>query len=137
MQPYNREHHFSNCYSYPQCCCQPPAQGYSQTFQYLPQFQPHFESQLPKKPFKSSFSIESLLGSEKQQELSKASFRNAPAPRKQQDISVATKLKGLVERRRNNSAATPHSSQGNSTTNTELQLQKATHLGKLQIFGLH
>ncbi|XP_020614355.1 homeobox protein MSH-B-like isoform X2 [Orbicella faveolata] len=114
MQPYNAEHHFS----YFQCCCHPrstPSLSYPQTYE------PQFQTQLQvKKPFKSPFSIESLLGGETSHEL--AAF-SSPSTKQDTSTSIANKLKALEERRRSNSTSVPYSSREKTTARTSTEMQ--------------
>lgn len=128
MQAYNREHPYY--YSYLQCFCQPTALSYPpQSHQYQPHFRPHFESQL-QKPFQSSFSIESLLGGEKTSEVSMPSLASTASYIKKTDSSVEAKLKGLVERRRNNSSKVSDSFDNREKSTAMTEVRKAELFGK-------
>ena len=122
MQPYNADHHFS----YFQCRCHPRS---TSSLSYPQTYEPQFQTQLQlKNPFKSPFSIESLLGGETSHELSAFS-----GPSTKQDTStstsVAAKLKQLEDRRRNNSTSVPHSSRDKTTASNSTEIQ-TSHLGK-------
>ena len=122
MQPYNADHHFS----YFQCRCHPRS---TSSLSYPQTYEPQFQTQLQvKKPFKSPFSIESLLGGETSHELSAYS-----SPSTKEDAStstsVAAKLKQLEDRRRNNSTSVPHSSRDKTTASNSTEIQ-TSHLGK-------
>ncbi|KAL9982525.1 hypothetical protein ACROYT_G004575 [Oculina patagonica] len=118
MQPYNADHHFS----YFQCCChsRPTQPSYPQTYEPA-----QFQTQLPiNKPFKSPFSIESLLGGEPSHEL--VTFSSVPV-KKDSPSPVAAKLKDLVSRRRSNNTFVPYSSQEKSTASTATEQQTSHH----------
>ncbi|KAL9982526.1 hypothetical protein ACROYT_G004576 [Oculina patagonica] len=118
MQPYNADHHFS----YFHCCChsRPTQPSYPQTYEPA-----QFQTQLPiNKPFKSPFSIESLLRGEPSQEL--VTFSSVPA-KKDSPTYVAAKLKDLEERRRSNNIFVPYSSQEKSTASTATEQQTSHH----------
>ena len=122
MQPYNREHHMSHF----QCRCQPrPTPScYLQTYE-LPQFQ---TQQPTNQPFKSPFSIESLLEGETSQDT--VAFSSLPA--KNDGLSsTAAKLKLLEERRRSADTFVPNTSQEKSTAGTSTQ-QQGLHSSKSQ-----
>ena len=122
MQPYNANQHFS----YFQCRCHPkstPSLSYPQVYE------PQFQTQLQvKKPFKSPFSIESLLGGERSHDLSAFS---SPSTKQETSIStstsVAAKLKELEDRRRNNSTSAPHSSRDKTKASTSTEIQTSHH----------
>ena len=120
MQPYNADNHFS----YFQCCCHPrttPSLSYSQTYE------PDFQTQLQvKKPFRSPFSIESLLGGETSHELA---AHSSPSAKQDTGTSIATKLKALEDRRRSNTTSVPYISRDKTTASTSTELQTA-HRGK-------
>ena len=124
MQPYNANHHFS----YFQCRCHPNSTP-SLTIQYPQVYEPQFQTQLQvKKPFKSPFSIESLLGGETSHELS---VFCSPSTKQETSTStsVAAKLKQLEDRRRNNSTSVPQSSRDNTKASTSTDIQ-TSHRGK-------
>ncbi|KAL9982527.1 hypothetical protein ACROYT_G004577 [Oculina patagonica] len=118
MQPSNAEHHFS----YFQCCChsRPTPPSYPQTYEPA-----QFQTQLPNnKPFKSPFSIESLLGGEpRQKSVTFSSF----SAKKDSPSSVAARLKDLDERRRSRNTFVLYSSQEKSTASTASEQQTSHH----------
>lgn len=116
MQPYNAARQLD----YFQCCCHPrtaTSLSYSQTYE--AQFQAQLQA---KKPFKSPFSIESLLGGETSHEL--ASF-STPSAKQENSTSIATKLKALEDRRRNNITSMPYSSRDKTPASPSAEMQKA------------
>ena len=122
MQPNNGDHHIS----YFQCRCQPRPTSlcYIQTYE-----PPQFQTQQPtNQPFKSRFSIESLLGGGSSQET--AAFSSLPA-KNDGPSSTAAKLKLLEERRRSANTFVPNTSQGKSMAGTSTQLQ-GLHSSKSQ-----
>ena len=115
MQPYNADHHFSRfqCRCHPRCT---PSLSYSQT--YGPPFQTQPQV---KKPFRSPFSIESLLGRETRHELSAFS---SPSAKQYTSTSMATKLKELEYRRpKNNSRSEQHNLDEQTSASTSGKLQ--------------
>ncbi|KAL9968516.1 hypothetical protein ACROYT_G020619 [Oculina patagonica] len=84
-----------------------------------------FQTQVPiNEPFKSPFSIESLLGGEPSQGL--VTFSSLPA-NKDSPSTVAVKLKYLKERRRSNKTFVPYSSQETSVASTATEQQTSHH----------
>ena len=115
MQPYNADNHFSRfqCRAYPRCT---PSLSYSQPYE--PQFQTQPQA---KKPFRSPFSIESLLGRETSHELSAFS---SPSAKRYTSTSMTTKLKELENRRpKNNSTSDQHNLDEQTSASTSGKLQ--------------
>lgn len=105
MQNYSKDPHFG--YHHYQCYMCPAAPSYPQTYMYAePQF---VRQQLPTKPFKSPFSIESLLDRNNKPSPELVSFTSHPA---KQESSVAAKLRELENRRRKENTFTPYSTHG-------------------------